>query len=110
MEKEGMVGSKLWVIHMYQEQLDKFKKVGLGKKTEHGTIVTEKLIEATERRLEELTIVYDSKLTYNAIKLRKIKHKNREKLLNDNQSNCNGTTTASRMQNKRNTRLKRGKQ
>ena len=38
----------------YQEQLDKFRKLGIGRKTEFNTTVTSKLIESTQRRLTEL--------------------------------------------------------
>ena len=39
---------------MYKEQLDKFAKIGLGNKTENGVVVTDTLIEATKRRLNQL--------------------------------------------------------
>ena len=42
------------VIRFYKEQLNKFDKLGLGKETEHGTVVTERLIENTKNRLNEL--------------------------------------------------------
>ena len=42
------------VIRFYKEQLNKFDKLGLGKETEHGTVVTERLIENTKTRLHEL--------------------------------------------------------
>jgi len=50
------------VLNFYQEQLKKFKKVGLGKKTEFGTIVTDMLINATKRRYAELS---SRQLVYN---------------------------------------------
>ena len=42
------------VIRFYKEQLNKFDKLGLGKETEHGTVVTERLIQNTKNRLNEL--------------------------------------------------------
>ena len=107
-EVNSTIGSKLWVIHMYQEQLDKFAKIGLGNKTENGVVVTERLIANTQKRLDQLTVIYDSKLSYNALKLRMLKLKAKEKLLNG-QTNSNGTTTSSRMQDKRTIRHKGGK-
>ena len=92
-EYETVVGSKLWLINMYQEQLDKFAKLGLGKLTENGVKITKALINTTRKRLEELSVVYDSKLCYNALKLRKLKRIKKEKLLNGS-TNGNGTTAA----------------
>ena len=42
------------IIKFYKEQLRKFDKLGIGKETEHGTVVTERLIENTKTRLHEL--------------------------------------------------------
>jgi hypothetical protein len=42
------------VIRFYKEQLNKFDKLGVGRETEHGTVVTERLIENTKNRLHEL--------------------------------------------------------
>ena len=88
-----VIGSKLWLIHFYQEQLDKFAKLGLGKYTEFYTKITKELIETTQRRLDMLTLVYDGKLTPQAHVLRRAiqRRKNREKLLNGS-TNSNGTT------------------
>jgi hypothetical protein len=44
------------IISFYKEQLRRFNKIGIGNKTEFNTIVTETLIEATERRLRELQL------------------------------------------------------
>ena len=90
-----MVGSKLWLIHLYQEQLDKFDKLGLGSQTEHGVVVTKKLIEVTQKRLSHLTLVYDKRITSRAHALRRaIKRRmDKEKLLNG-KTNSNGTTAA----------------
>ena len=42
------------IIHIYKEQLEKFYRLGIGNMTEHRTIVTDRLIDATKRRLNEL--------------------------------------------------------
>ena len=51
--------SKLWVINFYQDQLDKFEKLGLGQETENGVTITEELILSTKRRLSQLAVVYE---------------------------------------------------
>ena len=38
----------------YEKQIEKFKRLGIGAKTEFGTIVTQRLIDITAKRLEEL--------------------------------------------------------
>jgi len=107
-EYETVVGSKLWLINIYQEQLDKFAKLGLGNLTEHGVKITKDLINITRKRLEELSIVYDSKLCYNALKLRKLRRIKKEKLLNGS-TNGNGTTATQSCKTNSNTRHERGK-
>ena len=42
------------IIGFYKEQIRRFNKIGIGNKTEFRTVVTEHLIEVTERRLKEL--------------------------------------------------------
>mgnify|MGYP003152964300 CR=1 FL=1 len=69
-EKMEVMGSKLWVINFYREQLDKFDKLGLGKQTEHNVVVTPQLIAITNKRLEDLSVNYDRKLTPSAFKFR----------------------------------------
>ena len=98
------VGSKLWVINFYQEQLDKFAKLGLGKFTEFNVKVTKKLIETTQRRLNEITTIYDERLHPRTHMLRKTKKRLaiRERLRNGS-TNSNGTATTSRMQGDGNT-------
>jgi len=39
------------ILDFYKEQLIKFQKLGLGRKTEHGTVVTQKLIDTTKKRM-----------------------------------------------------------
>ena len=99
------VGSKLWVINFYQEQLNKFAKLGLGKLTEFDVKVTEKLIATTQRRLNEITTIYDGNLHSRTHMLRKAKKRliKREKLRNG-PTNSNGTAATSRMQGNGDTR------
>ena len=47
-------GSISNIISFYREQLRTFKKIGMGNKTRHGVVVSETLINATERRLNQL--------------------------------------------------------
>ena len=98
------VGSKLWVINFYQEQLNKFAKLGLGKLTEFDVKVTEKLIATTQRRLNEITTIYDGNLHSRTHMLRKAKKRLaiRERLRNESTNN-NGTATTPRMQGDGNT-------
>ena len=51
--------SRLWLIHFYREQLSKFRKLGLGQETEFGVKITKELIHNTEKRLTDLTVVYE---------------------------------------------------
>ena len=99
-----VIGSKLWLINFYQEQLDKFAKLGLGKYTEFYTKVTKELIETTQRRLNQLATIYDKRLTPQAHALRRAtrRRKNKEKLLNGS-TNSNGTAIAPRVQSDGNT-------
>ena len=63
--------SKLTIINSYIEQLEKFKKIGIGNKTEYGVMVTDKLIDTTKRRLAQLSVTYEAKLTPAAQRWRK---------------------------------------
>ena len=82
--------SKLWLISFYREQLSKFKQIGLGRKTEFGVVVTDELIASTEKRLAELTVVYERNVSPFAFYQRKYaKQKRREKKLN---GDFNGST------------------
>ena len=91
----GIMGSKKWLINFYQEQLDYFNKLGLGKMTTHDVKITPELIAITQKRLDDLTLVYDAKLTPQAIKLRRARdyRLKKEKLLNGS-TNGNGTIAA----------------
>ena len=44
------------IINMYHSQLSKFRKIGIGNETEFGTMITENLINITEKRLNQLYI------------------------------------------------------
>jgi len=49
-------GSHHYIIRFYREQLRKFDKIGIGKRTEWDTDVTQKLINTTKKRLDQLVI------------------------------------------------------
>ena len=50
--RQGMTPAE--IRKFYRDQLKTFAKIGLGNKTFHGVVVTETLINATKRRLEQL--------------------------------------------------------
>jgi len=52
------------IIYFYQQQIERFKKIGIGNYTEFNTLVTNQLIDVTIRRLHELQTRRD-KLIYN---------------------------------------------
>ena len=68
-----MTTSRLWLLHFYREQLRKFEKLGMGKKTEFGVLITGDLIRVTKDRLTKLSVVYDKSLAPQAHKLRQVK-------------------------------------
>tara|TARA_Y100000310_G_scaffold135869_2_gene134784 strand:+ start:1957 stop:2178 length:222 start_codon:yes stop_codon:yes gene_type:complete len=43
------------MIYFYREQVKRLERIGMGNKTEFGTLVTEVLIECTKRRLYQLS-------------------------------------------------------
>ena len=43
------------IIRFYRQQLQKFKKLGIGNRTEFRVVVTKKLIAITNKRLSQLT-------------------------------------------------------
>ena len=47
-------GNRLSIIAFYKEQLSKFYKLGIGKKTEFNVVVTDSLIAVTKKRLKQL--------------------------------------------------------
>ena len=52
---EYHLGSKGGLRSFYKGQLNKFYKIGIGNKTEFGVTVNQTLIEATNRRLLEIS-------------------------------------------------------
>ena len=42
------------VVNEYLRQLQKFRKLGIGKKTENGVTVTQALIDITKKRMQQL--------------------------------------------------------
>ena len=60
---EKKITSKQVIAQFYVDQLEKFKKLGLGRETENGVIVTKSLIEITSERLEMLKPFLRRKLT-----------------------------------------------
>ena len=66
-------GSRLWLIHFYREQLSKFRKLGMGRRTEFGVMVTKKLIKTTEKRLAKLAVVYERNISHSTLYQRKLK-------------------------------------
>ena len=96
-----IVGSKSWLISFYREQLRHFDKVGLGNYTQHDVRVTEKLIAITEKRLKDLTTIYDNSIS-RSYRLRK--RRAERKVFNGQHTNHNGTTTPSRVQHTGDTR------
>ena len=51
---EGNTVSLRFIADFYSEQLTKFNKIGIGKKTENGVRITERLVKITEKRLNHL--------------------------------------------------------
>ena len=86
--------SRLWLIHFYREQLSKFRKLGLGQETQFGVKITEKLIQITEKRLTDLTLVWEHGVSDQALYQRRLRDKKKGQL-NDT-SNTNGATVKSR--------------
>tara|TARA_Y100001963_G_scaffold53436_1_gene74897 strand:+ start:235 stop:468 length:234 start_codon:yes stop_codon:yes gene_type:complete len=46
--------SRAYISNFYKKQLIKFEKIGIGNETENGVIVTQKLIDITNKRLQEI--------------------------------------------------------
>ena len=101
-----IIGSKSWVISFYREQLRNFAKVGLGNYTRHDVKVTEQLIAVTEKRLKDLTTIYDNSISM-SYRLRK--RRAERKLFNGQHTNNNGTTATPGVQSNGNTGYGRNK-
>ena len=52
--EQYMLTTRKSLVHWYRDQLAKFKKLGIGKFTEHNTKVSQRLIDATEKRIVQL--------------------------------------------------------
>ena len=91
-----LLPSKLWLINFYHEQLSKFYKLGMGEKTEHGIVITEKLIKLTEKRLDNLSIVYEAGISNQAMYQRRQLRKRKDK--SGQSPSNNGATIKSREQ------------
>ena len=57
--KEGILDesknySRVFIARFYQEQLEKFEKIGLGKTTENGIVITSEIVRITRERLFQL--------------------------------------------------------
>ena len=57
--KEGILDesknySRVFIARFYQEQLEKFEKIGLGKMTENDIVITPELVRVTRERLFQL--------------------------------------------------------
>ena len=46
--------TRAYVLNFYKKQLIKFEKIGIGNETENGVIVTQALIDTTNKRLQEI--------------------------------------------------------
>ena len=56
MPTRSQLGSPGYTISFYRSQLRKFEKLGIGKRTEFDVMVTQKLIDTTKKRLDQLVI------------------------------------------------------
>ena len=83
MKAKEPINPRLSIINLYREQLKTFKKIGLGKKTEHNTVITPKLIDCTKKRLAELSANYNATLTPSAERWRIIQKQRRRDVLAD---------------------------
>ena len=46
--------TRAYVLNFYKKQLIKFEKIGIGNVTQNGVIVTQALIDTTNKRLQEI--------------------------------------------------------
>jgi len=53
------LGTRIGLIRFYKEQLIRFDKIGLGGYTEYNVMISPVLIEATQRRLDEIQISWN---------------------------------------------------
>ena len=88
--------SKLWLINFYREQLSKFYKLGMGKKTENNVLITKSLIDNTKKRLADLSVVYETNVSDQTLYQRRQRKLRKDK--SGQSSSSNGTTIKSREQ------------
>ena len=82
--------SRLWLINFYREQLSKFRRLGMGQETEFGVVITKKMIQITENRLNDLTLVWRAGASEQAEYQRRMRAK--MKGHTNGSSNTTGTT------------------
>ena len=51
---ESNIVSLRFIADFYSSQLTKFNKIGIGKKTDNGVLITKRLINITKKRLNHL--------------------------------------------------------
>ena len=100
-----MTSSKLWLINFYREQLSKFYKLGMGEKTENDVLITEKLIKLTEKRLNDLSVVYEAGVSDQAMYQRRQLARRKEQ--SGQSPYTNGSTIKSREQSNSSARSRR---
>ena len=59
---ESKVTTQHSIATFYRDQLEKFKNLGMGKKTENGVTITPTLMRATRERLDHLRPFLKTKL------------------------------------------------
>lgn len=65
-QENPIAGTKLSIVTFYRNQLNKFYKIGVGKKTENNVKITKDLINITENRLGQLSYAYELSLSDDA--------------------------------------------
>ena len=73
-QENPVTGSKRSIIKFYRIQLEKFNKIGIGKRTNDGVVVTQKLIDITKKRLSQLSVSYRNILLSKKAKYNKSKY------------------------------------
>ena len=62
-QENPVTGTTLSIKHFYIEQLKKFDKIGINKKTKFGVKVTKELIDITKKRLSQISFNYEAGLS-----------------------------------------------
>jgi hypothetical protein len=63
------------IREVYNDQIDKFKRLGIGGTTEFGTVVTQDLIDITIKRRDELNVITRKNCKKNVAKAKFIEKK-----------------------------------